>query len=621
MPSASVAELSSSLTLRATAAEYFGPVLLIPVAASLIIGAAAFVVMRLYMRAVFRESRRSALDPQAAYEEEIRRPQRLLETGPLEIQSERPGELARTEPARTPTFRYAAIAFRRGACVYTLAGLVFAATATVLVTTVGEAPTPFSASRLTLWGFYAGEFWAWCLIVAIGLALFWGPDRRFRVQLFAGYALLLVAAGALLQLAGAPGLPFTELLVIDKDTAAFVLSIASATTGQAVTPDSVTIRPWLQLVVFWSLSATPVGFVFVAFNRPVRGTVGPLFVTTALIMLVSAFIVVDVIIGSPFGRGLLGQLKRITGGAAALATIWAVALTVSAFVAWFGLKSIARRYRGKRSSDQMFLFDSLWLSASIYVCVALMNHTSGYLLGLLPFALYKLVVRYGLRPLATGQEPRRNARLLFLRVFGSPGRSEKLFDLLSARWRCAGSIQLISATDVARVRFEPDEFLDFLGGRLASGYIRSDVDLDRRLADLDLRTDPDGRYRINEFFCHVDTWQRTVKRLMAQSDVVAMDLRAFTASRAGVIFELGALIDILPISRVALLVDQTTDEPLLRRILSDRWLNMSPDSPNALTRSATARIIDLAGGYPAAVGRLLRLGDDVLASDVGDAAA
>lgn len=108
---------------------------------------------------------------------------------------------------------------------------------------------------------------------------------------------------------------------------------------------------------------------------------------------------------------------------------------------------------------------------------------------------------------------------------------------------------------------------------------------------------------------------------MAQSDVVAMDLRAFTASSAGVIFELGALIDILPISRVALLVDRTTDEPLLRRILSDRWLNMSPDSPNALTRSATARIIDLAGGYPAAVGRLLRLGDDVLASDVADATA
>jgi hypothetical protein len=50
----------------------------------------------------------------------------------------------------------------------------------------------------------------------------------------------------------------------------------------------------------------------------------------------------------------------------------------------------------------------------------------------------------------------RKARLLFLRVFGSPTRSEKLFDLLAARWRYAGSIELIGATDVARGRFEPD---------------------------------------------------------------------------------------------------------------------------------------------------------------------
>jgi hypothetical protein len=63
-----------------------------------------------------------------------------------------------------------------------------------------------------------------------------------------------------------------------------------------------------------------------------------------------------------------------------------------------------------------------------------------------------------------------------------------------------------SATDVARGRFEPDEFLDFLSGRLANAYISTGVDLDRRLAGLDLRGYPDGRYRVNEFFCRIDTW-------------------------------------------------------------------------------------------------------------------
>ncbi len=600
--------------MRDAAAQFFGPVAMIPLAASLIIGAAAFVVMRLYMRAVFRESRLPSPHPQRGREEEIIRPAGFLETAPLDIQTDQASERARAQPERSLTFRHAAIAFRRAARVYVLAGLVFTVTTIGLLFQIGRAAVPSSPSRLILCGFYVSVFWSWCLYVAIALALFWGPDRRFRVLLFAGYALVLPAIGALLQLAGAPALPLTEIGVMPKAEGAFVLSIASAIVGRTIAPESVTFAPLGQPMLFWGLTATPLFVVVVAFSRPVRATVGPLFVTLALIMLVSAIVLMDVAIGSPFGAWLKGYLNSVTD---TLATLWLVAIAVSACVAWFGVKRIARGYSDKRSSDQTFLFDSLWLSATMFVCVALMTSTSVYLLGLLPFALYKLVVRYGLRPLAAAAAPLPNARLLYLRVFGSPSRSEKLFDLLSARWRYAGSIQLISATDVLRSRFEPDELLDFLGGRLASGYIQSGDDLDRQLRDLDVRIDPDGRYRINEFFCHEDTWQPTVKRLMAESDVVAMDLRGFTASSAGVMFELGALIDVVPINRVALLVDPRTDKPLLRQALTDRWRSMSPKSPNAHAGSATARLIDLDGGYPAAVRRLLRLGDDVLAAGVG----
>jgi hypothetical protein len=611
MPSANVAELSQSLTLREAAAQYFGPVVVIPVAASLVIGAAAFVVLRLYMRAIFHESRRPSPHPRPGGVEEIGRPAGLPETAPLDIQTEQAAEDAGAQPERSLTFRHAAIAFRRAARVYVLAGLVFVVTAIGLLFQIGHAAVPSSPARLTLWGFYAAVFWSWCFFVAIALALFWGPDRRLRVRLLAGYVLVLPVVGALLQIAGAPALPFTDLGVMPKEEGALLLAFAGAIVGQTVAPESVMFPPAHQPILFWGLSATPLFIVLVAFSRPVRATVGPLFVNLALIMLVSAFVLVDVATGSPFAAWLRGHLGSVT---ATVATIWLIALPVSACVAWFGLKRIARGYNGKRSSDQTFLFDSLWLSVTMFVSVGLMNRTSGYLLGLLPFALYKLVVRSGLKPLAAAAQPLPNARLLFLRVFSSPSRSEKLFDLLSARWRYAGSIQVISATDVARARFEPDELLDFLGGRLASRYIRSVDDLDPQLRDLDVRVDPDGRYRINELFCHEDTWQPTVKRLMAESDIVAMDLRGFSASNAGVMFELGALIDLVSIDRVALLVDRTTDQPLLRQALTDRWRTMSPASPNAHAGAATARLIDLDGGYPTAVWRLLRLGDDILSA-------
>ena len=100
---------------------------------------------------------------------------------------------------------------------------------------------------------------------------------------------------------------------------------------------------------------------------------------------------------------------------------------------------------------------------------------------------------------------------------------------------------------------------------------------------------------------------------MAQSDLVLMDLRAFASERKGCTYELGALIDEVPLSRVALLIDQTTDEPVLRRTLADRWRMMSPHSPNARNGSARVRIIDLACGPAAAVHRLMQLGSEASA--------
>jgi hypothetical protein len=423
--------------------------------------------------------------------------------------------------------------------------------------------------------------------------------------------------GALLQLAGAPALPFADVGLMPKDEAVLLLSFTSAVTGQPVSAATVTFSPLSQPIVFWSLSMAPVMIPFLAFNRFIRGTVGPLFIDLALMMVLSSFLIVDLVIYTSPGIWLARHIKGILGSRT-FGVLMVISLTLSAFIAWFGLLWIARRYRRKQLSDQTFLLDALWLSASLCVSVYLMgdNNRFRYLLGLLPFALYKITVGYGLKRLAARAETLPRARLLFLRVFGSPSRSEKLFDLLAGRWRYAGSIQLISATDVARGRFEPDEFLDFLSGRLASAYISTGTDLERRVAGLDLRTDPDGRYRVNEFFCRNDTWQQTVTKLMTESDLVAMDLRAFTSERKGSVFELGALIDEVPLHRVALLIDQTTDKPLLRRTLADQWQRMKPQSPNAYggyDAIARVRMIDLACGYRSAVRRLMQLGDQLIA--------
>jgi hypothetical protein len=613
MSPVNAADGGGALDLPAAAAQYFDAGTWITLGAALLVSTAAFVVMRLYLRTIFRESQRRASLPQASPRvEDGTRPPHLSVIGPLEIQTERPGGPASPPPARSPTFQHAESAFLRAAGFYALGGSIHAATSACLLFLFGIYSLPATPSRVTVWACYAAVFWSWSFITMVALALFCGPDRRLRGLLILAYVSILPAMGVLLQLAGAPALPFADVGLMPKDQAVLMLSFAGAVTGQPVTAEAVTFSPLSQPILFWSLSTAPVMIPFITFNRFIRGTVGPLFINLALMMVLSSIVIMDLILYTSPDVRLAGHIKGIFGGST-LAVLMVISLTLSAVVAWLGLLWIARRYRRMQLSDQTFLFDALWLSVSFFVSVYLMgdHNQFRYLLGLLPFALYKITVGYGLKRLAVRAEPLPKVRLLFLRVFGSSSRSEKLFDLLAARWRYAGSIQLMSATDVARGRFEPDEFLDFLSGRLASAFISTGADLDRRLAGLDLRCYPDGRYRVNEFFCRVDTWQQTVTRLMAQSDLVAMDLRAFTSERKGSIFELSALIDKVPLHRVVLLIDQTTDAPLLTQTLADLWQKMDPQSPNA--NGGTARMIDLACGHPAAVRRLMQLGDEVIA--------
>ena len=418
--------------------------------AALAVSATAFLVMRLYTRTVFRESRRSASPSQSDSDAEdgVQRTP-LLATDLLEIQIERPGRSAGAHRSLSPNFQHAESAFRRAACVYALGGCVHAATCVCLLFVLGIIP-PTTHSLLTMTACYIGVFWSWFLTTLFALALFWGPERRFRTLLILVYAGMLPATGVLLQLAGTPALPFADVgPMLSKAEALLVLSFASAVTGHPVSPDVVTFSPLTQPIVFWSLSAAPLAMPFALFNRFIRGTVGPLFINIALMMTVSTFVVVDLILFTSPGMWLAVHIRGVFGTATRTALV-VIGLTLSAAVAWFGLLWIARRYRLKQLSDQTFLFDALWLSVSLWLTVYLMGADSQfrfpYLLGLLPFVLW-VTVGYGLKRVAArGTIADVVLCASCLRVVRP---SEKLLDFLAARWRYAGSIQLISATDVA----------------------------------------------------------------------------------------------------------------------------------------------------------------------------
>jgi hypothetical protein len=134
-----------------------------------------------------------------------------------------------------------------------------------------------------------------------------------------------------------------------------------------------------------------------------------------------------------------------------------------------------------------------------------------------------------------------------------------------------------------------------------------------KLQAIDDAPDPDGRFRINELFCASAAWQATVRELMLRSDLIAMDLRGFSAANHGCIFELGALVDAVRLDRICFIVDDSTDRVFLRDVLEQRWRAMPESSPNARLSRAEVLMLATGGDDVATAAALMRIGDRILA--------
>jgi hypothetical protein len=174
-----------------------------------------------------------------------------------------------------------------------------------------------------------------------------------------------------------------------------------------------------------------------------------------------------------------------------------------------------------------------------------------------------------------------------------------------------GPIQLIAAPDLASRLLDPDNFLEFVRGRLRRRFLIEPSDLAERVATLDERPDPDGRYRVNELFCGNDSWQAAVRSLMERGDLVAMDLRGFAQANQGCVFELQSLINIINVQKIVLLVDETTDTPFLEQTLNTCWQTRDAASPNQ-GRGETLTLLKVGKRDVLAVEKLLAIADEVL---------
>lgn len=242
---------------------------------------------------------------------------------------------------------------------------------------------------------------------------------------------------------------------------------------------------------------------------------------------------------------------------------------------------IGSAYRAKRFSEPIYLFGAYWLIALLVEAMA-SSHSVG-LSALLALGFWLWIpagfaaARRWLAPAVPAPD------LLVLRVFRRDAEMEALFDAVVERWRYTGPVSLIAASDLALRTLEPDELFAFLSGRLRERFIANSADLAHQLRDMDRQADPDGRFRITEFYCFDTTWKIALAALVARTDRVLMDLRSLNAANLGCLHELEVLASAACAVRVLVLFDARTDLAAARRAIGnaeDRfdWLNVAEAS-------------------------------------------
>jgi hypothetical protein len=334
-------------------------------------------------------------------------------------------------------------------------------------------------------------------------------------------------------------------------------------------------NPYYMLLTMAVTIAFPLPLVLATGWRRIRAVM-PLALATTLLFGMALLLVHEIFtraFNHPRLREWILELAALTSeNGAYYVPYMLIALPVGG-LAWFVLRRLARGFERKQFSDVQLIVDCWWF----VVTVELMSTTlaTAYGLWAIPaglglFAAYRasvaLVLRLWKAPSVAGRP-----RLLLLRVFGYQARTESLFDRIVQRWRFRGPVQLIAGVDLAAKTVDPGDILAFIQGHLARQYVATTDAVAERLARLDLDRDPDGRFRVNEVYCHDDTWRAALQGLLDASDVVLMDLRSFSAQNAGCLFELGELMKRVATERIVLVYDRTTDLQLLSSTLSEAW--------------------------------------------------
>ena len=478
-------------------------------------------------------------------------------------------------------YRLTIVEPRRHACKYALGGVLFAlvmgvasffAFSQTQVNYLRAAAHPFQCLFL---------FWTFVWPIVLTSMIVAGPSRRSKCLMVLTYFMLLVVTGG--------------MIALTPTEAPYQASNVSLPAWSGETPmrllhkwNLFNLAPTLLLVTFRNRRVRAVAPLVLGFMTIV--SVGVLGILSAAFIYQETSVAAIAFASETFGVSVIAALIGY------FLLLSAVAGLLFSVLGWGLLIWMRSAYQRKAVSDQSLGVDALWLVfAAFYAAMLALAGPGWALSALVAFVVFKIAVSVCHKQLRSKSDNcHDDPALLVLRVFALGKRSERLFDAVTKRWRHVGNVRLIAGTDLALSTVAPHQFLAFISGKLGRLFIGDEPAMDRNLAELDTRRDADGRFRINDFFCHADTWQRVLSWLVTSTDVVVMGLRSFTENNTGCVFEIKELLNTVPLGRLVFVIDDTTDKPFLKQTLADVCRELRHDSPNLGVSSAAVKPFELA---------------------------
>lgn len=255
-------------------------------------------------------------------------------------------------------------------------------------------------------------------------------------------------------------------------------------------------------------------------------------------------------------------------------------LGAAVWCGWRTLMGLAARYAAKRFSDVQLALGTYWAILTVFMIGSVLRdpvfvfgsaRPKWIAVGIVAlWLLWRWLQSMALQRVIRTAGPSIGA-LLLLRVFKPSGRSQAFTDRFFSYWRFAAPVWMIAGPDLAGAYLEPNEFFDYLRGRLREHFVADPDEAAKRVEALDSLRDPDGRFRVNEVCCTADTWRPTVLEMMARAGVILLDLREYSERRRGTRYELAEVLRRAPLKKVLVLVNANDDVTRLRAEIDSIW--------------------------------------------------